>query len=223
MIVTATKEQISNIGSYTACILDDDPVVLSGIYGTEVNLAIWDRRLPADIVAAASKFVERYPGYRLSKVVPSANASESLREEFKGDHQLDVLINDICQLIEMFGLLFDLDFIGVRLSVLDRAMCPRFHVDHVPCRLITTYFGNGTEWLENNPHNRSLLKANVTKQTCQKSVQEQETNSRHIPTGNVALMKGENWEGNENKGLIHRSPEVNPSEQRLILTLDFHK
>jgi hypothetical protein len=34
-------------------------------------------------------------------------------------------------------------------------------------------------------------------------------------------LKGERWEGNENAGLVHRSPVLLSGERRLILTLDF--
>lgn len=42
-----------------------------------------------------------------------------------------------------------------------------------------------------------------------------------MPAYAVGLMKGENWEGNEGYGLVHRSPiptAVQP--HRLLLTLD---
>jgi len=42
-----------------------------------------------------------------------------------------------------------------------------------------------------------------------------------INTGEVALLKGEKWQGNEGNGLIHRSPAVVAGERRLILTLDW--
>ncbi|MNF82154.1 hypothetical protein D3C84_644530 [compost metagenome] len=42
-----------------------------------------------------------------------------------------------------------------------------------------------------------------------------------IDSGEVALLKGEKWHGNEGFGLIHRSPHLDPGERRLILTLDW--
>jgi len=41
-----------------------------------------------------------------------------------------------------------------------------------------------------------------------------------LQRGDVALLKGELWEGNETAGLVHRSPAVSPGESRLLLTLD---
>ena len=57
----------------------------------------------------------------------------------------------------MYCYLFELNEIGLSLRVLDKAMCPRFHVDHVPCRLITTYTGVTTQWLPHTSVDRSKL------------------------------------------------------------------
>jgi G3E family GTPase len=42
-----------------------------------------------------------------------------------------------------------------------------------------------------------------------------------LACGDVALLKGERWEGNANAGLVHRSPAVTAGTRRLLLTLDF--
>ena len=47
----------------------------------------------------------------------------------------------------MFADLTAAERLGVRLARLDEPMCPRFHVDHVGVRLLTTYCGVGAEWL----------------------------------------------------------------------------
>jgi hypothetical protein len=44
---------------------------------------------------------------------------------------------------------------------------------------------------------------------------------QQLNCGDVALIKGTRWEGNENAGLVHRSPELIANEKRLVLTLDF--
>ena len=50
------------------------------------------------------------------------------------------------------------------------------------------------------------------------------TDVNHIQTmstGDVALLKGSNWQNNELSGLVHRSPKQINSEKRLVITLDF--
>jgi hypothetical protein len=91
-------------------------------------------------------------------------------------------------------------------------MCPRFHVDHVPVRLITTYAGIGSQWLrEGVMDRRQLGQADA----------EPGERIEQIHCGEVALLKGTKWHGNEAHGLIHRSPSLKTDERRLILTLDW--
>ena len=68
---------------------------------------------------------------------------------------LPLISRDIKNLVDMYCYLFELNEIGLSLRVLDKAMCPRFHVDHVPCRLITTYTGVTTQWLPHTSVDRS--------------------------------------------------------------------
>ncbi|MFI3185636.1 MAG: DUF1826 domain-containing protein, partial [Methylococcaceae bacterium] len=43
-----------------------------------------------------------------------------------------------------------------------------------------------------------------------------------MPAYAVGLLKGSAWEGNEQYGAVHRSPQVNQAlPRRLLLTLDF--
>ena len=44
---------------------------------------------------------------------------------------------------------------------------------------------------------------------------------RQLETGHVALLKGESWQGNEGKGIVHRSPHSDSNYRRLYLTIDF--
>ncbi|MND87313.1 hypothetical protein D3C80_793080 [compost metagenome] len=90
-------------------------------------------------------------------------------------------------------------------------MCPRFHVDHVPLRLLSTYAGPGSEWLEEGAVDRSQL---AREQPDANAV-------RQLAVGEVALLKGEKWLGNQGAGLVHRSPMLVNGERRLILSLDW--
>ncbi len=93
-------------------------------------------------------------------------------------------------------------------------MCPRFHVDHVPLRLITTYAGAASEWLREDAMSRRRL-GEAAAEPFDAALIEQ------LNAGEVALFKGEKWQGNEGAGIIHRSPLAAPDKKRLILTLDW--
>jgi hypothetical protein len=93
-------------------------------------------------------------------------------------------------------------------------MCPRFHVDHVPLRLITTYAGIGSQWLREGEMSRARL-------GDPKAEPSSIVDNQQLAAGHVALFKGEKWLGNEGRGIIHRSPQPAPGESRLLLTLDW--
>jgi hypothetical protein len=42
-----------------------------------------------------------------------------------------------------------------------------------------------------------------------------------LKAGDVALLKGSGWLGNEDKAIVHRSLVLELNEKRLLLTLDF--
>lgn len=134
----------------------------------------------------------------------------------------DALSEDIALIVDMFCCLFDVKEAGLRLTRLESPMCPKFHFDRVPCRLVTTYTGRATEWLTNDVINRAKLGAGSLGQPDHLSgLYDSERLIRQMQPGDVALLKGSGWEGSENGGLVHRSPHVGQDERRLLLTLDF--
>ena len=101
-------------------------------------------------------------------------------------------------------------------------MCPRFHVDRLPCRLITTYKGKATEWLQHDYVDRSKLgTGNQGKPDDESGLFKSVKDVKRLAKGDVAIMKGENWIDNEGRGLVHRSPYLDNENSRLLVSLDF--
>ena len=198
-----------------------DASVLPQIYGDKVNIAIWQRTHSLSFSRAIENFLAAHPSYALSLMTSPASVHESVSAALPSDSG-GVLADDIAELVDMFCCLFDLKRAGLRLAVLERAMCPRFHVDAVPCRLVTTYCGPTTEWLEHVSVDRAKLgTGNQGPADAESGLFRHQDDVQHLDAGDVALLKGEAWAGNEGAGLVHRSPGVRPGQRRLLLTLDF--
>ncbi|MFJ2429148.1 DUF1826 domain-containing protein [Pseudomonas sp. NPDC087804] len=193
------------------------PETLTKILQDDTNLAVWQRQLPLHISDFAQLLLSLNEplAESLCLELPKEDAEPDLTGLASGFRDLEGyegFIADLKWLVSAFACLLGAKRIGLRLRVLDKAMCPRFHVDHVPVRLITTYAGVGSQWLKEGTMDRQQLgQANAEPQA-----QIQQLNS-----GDVALLKGEKWHGNEGFGLIHRSPQPAAGERRLILTLDW--
>ncbi len=127
---------------------------------------------------------------------------------------------DIAYLCGLYRDLFDLERIGLRLCTLDHAMCPKFHFDAVACRLVCTYGGTGTQWLEDAYVDRRKLGTGCNGLKDEESGLIIEPDAVHtMPAYAIGLLKGSRWEGNELHGAVHRSPQI--TSPRLLLTLDF--
>ncbi|AWF81213.1 DUF1826 domain-containing protein [Microbulbifer sp. A4B17] len=191
----------------------DTGEVLADIFQTDINMAIWQRELPSDIASDCQSLFNNgvHPNRRI--LLPTTKI-DSLAEVLPELKPYPHLCADIQLLADMFSYLFELNGVGIRLTTLNGAMCPKFHVDRVPCRLITTYLGTGTEWLTPDSIDPNTLDLKANQEFPSTSI-------NHLACGSVALLKGELWEGNEGFGLIHRSPSVEPGQLRLLLTFDF--
>ncbi|MFI3136436.1 MAG: DUF1826 domain-containing protein [Methylococcaceae bacterium] len=130
---------------------------------------------------------------------------------------------DIATLSALYADLFGLQGIGLRLRTLDKPMCPKFHVDSVTCRLVCTYGGIGTEWLADNDVNRTKLgMGSGGLSDAESGFLLREDAIQTMSAYAIGLLKGSAWEGNEQHGAVHRSPQVtSQSPRRLLLTLDF--
>lgn len=196
--------------------------VLTDIYQQNTNIAIWQRSVPATLIEAGESILATNSGLELSLIVTPEEANAAVTKALGAMPMATVLSEDIAQLVDMFCCLFDLRRAGLRLTALDRAMCPRFHVDKVPCRLITTYQGVATEWLPHHAADRSKLGlGNQGKPDEESGLFKSASDIQQLCRGDVALLKGESWQGNQGAGLIHRSPQLPDQTRRLLLTLDF--
>lgn len=179
--------------------------------------------------------VERAPNHVINSYLDAVahHLGNGFRIELKAGHSLpshalpehagrDAFAEDMAYIAEAYSDLMGCPAVGLRLEVVNRAMCPRFHVDHTGIRLLCTYRGAGTEWLDDACADRSKLghfsnglsdeDSGIV--TCPAGI-------RSIAPYAIALLKGSAWQGNTGGGIIHRSPAVDAaSAPRVLLALD---
>ncbi|WP_156905227.1 DUF1826 domain-containing protein [Neptunomonas japonica] len=163
-----------------------------------------------------------YPSFNLRSVISYKTPMQSIKSslpDLAGQHSF---IEDLILLLEMYSCLFDLDEVGLRSQVLDRAMFPRFHTDKLGCHLVTTYHGQGTEWLQNCDTERSKLGAGNKGLSDKKSgLFTHAASIQQVSEGDIVLLKGDDWFANDGLGAVHRSPAVVPSEKHVVITMYF--
>ncbi|WP_456295422.1 DUF1826 domain-containing protein [Vibrio sp. AK197] len=190
------------------------PNVLANIYQS-TNIAIWPRKLPLAFISNLEQLLASEANLSIVERVSPHSAADQLKSKLSDFACAEELSEDIALLVDMFCCLFGRQEAGLRLTTLSKPMCPNFHVDHIPVRLVTTYLGTATQWLEDDNVKRERLgTGNPSDEVFAY------TDIQQMQPGDVALLKGSGWEGNEHHGLVHRSPQNRQGERRLLLTLD---
>ena len=223
MIKSSTiKEPLISNGDFSRYIECRKPEVLKDIYLENINMVTWQRTLSSSMKEASETILKTNPTLKLSKIVMPQETYSTVNDLLGSSEVSSMLSKDIAELVDMFCYLFGLNRVGLRLTALDGAMCPKFHVDRIPCRLITTYHGIATEWLPHAKADRTKLgHGSQGKPDNQSGLFKTSKAIQKLNQGEVALLKGEGWSGNQGAGLIHRSPQLREEKSRLLLTLDF--
>lgn len=181
---------------------------LSRILEPLVNLVRLHRAVPHGIQSYLNALDEA--GIRLncvrSVVLPGDPLPEDALPDLPGR---DALQSEIQRLSELLADLTGCPKTGIRIEMPDQPMCPRMHVDHVTLRLITTWRGPGTEWLDEAGTDRRLLGSD--------HVIRERAAVHRANTGDILILKGERWPGNSGLGAVHRSPPAEGTQQRRVL------
>jgi hypothetical protein len=191
---------------------------LACIYDEDINLCVLPRSPSAALLRFGQACLQR--PINISRVVPVRVPDlAALFSELAHLEGFEDFVADVSRLATLYAMLLEPDALGLRLHRLEQPMCPRLHVDRVGIRLLCTYAGPGTQWLDDPAADRSLLGPGAAGRSDEDSgLIRAADRVREIPTLAVALLKGEAFPGSEGAGAIHRSPST--QTPRLLLSLD---
>ncbi len=182
--------------------------VLTHIYDTQTELAVWQRDSDPELERYALSVVNSERPFRgINASLHIDEIASYINEKLPQGQGRQAMINDLLLLCDMFSCLFELDYIGMRLVKLEQTMCPKLHCDKVPCRLLLSYLGAATQY-------SVLPQSKLAEQSTQPPLDS-------IPLHAVALLKGQAWDETNQHGLLHRSPVSEEVYPRLMLSLDF--
>lgn len=120
----------------------------------------------------------------------------------------DLLIGDVHDLVSAFAGITRSDLVDVRLERVGNNACWKFHRDCVEARLLTTYRGPATEWVQPRDAARALREQTRFKGPLER-----------LRVHDVAMFKGSC--AGPGSGIVHRSPPIAGTGQtRLLLCLN---
>lgn len=186
------------------------------IFDPDVQVCSWQRE-PDPAIATYLSGLQQFADLQVIETVSADNQPKLERlpneanPESGRESGRQALVEDISLLQEVLCELLGCDAVGLRLARVGHAMCPGWHIDRVGIRVVCTYQGPGTQWLDDQDVDRHKLKSD----------QIRIASFAQASPGEIVLLKGALWQGNETFGAVHRSPELTTTmERRTLVTLD---
>jgi hypothetical protein len=187
---------------------------LESIRQHHINLTIWQRPVDPTMLPIIH-WLAKEP-FELEYKTDVEDVSRSLHKHITAPLEFEQsryrLIADIQRLVVMFSQYAATPTLRLIVESVHDVPCPKFHQDNVPLRLICTYAGAGTEWLENS-------NVNTHADCCGGSLVRDKSRIGQLKPFEVALMKGKLWPKNE-MGIYHRSPKPEADKPRLVVKMD---
>jgi hypothetical protein len=191
-------------------VIGNCPTKLNQIHTSEINIAIYNRDitlLATEINALLKQNVE----------IRATGDTNTIKEELDILNVYPLVQNDILYLIDLFKEITNADNFRILLSTVNTNMCRKFHTDMNDLRLLCTYSGPGTLWLNDDNVNREALDSHYDNE-C---IVLDESKIRQAATGAVVILKGAIYPGEATNAIVHRSPSIEESgERRLLLRID---
>lgn len=189
------------------------PEALAAFRGDpEIELAVWTRKLPLCLESWLMKLPpEQFPDGRV--LVEPRQARAAIADVFEGSRTSagfasELLMEDIASLVEQFAVALDEDLVDIRLEAIAHDACWKFHRDRVPGRLVTTYRGATTQWIEDRDAEEALR----LQRDFQGPIHQLEKHAVGLFRGSCASPA---------RGVVHRSPPIaGAGEVRLFLCLN---
>ncbi len=132
-------------------------------------------------------------------MVPVSRSVAMIRDSLlRMQMNYEPLIADVDSLVQLFASLFNLSRVELRVEVTDRQSCPKFHCDNVYVRLLTTYYGPTTEYID--VRSPELI--------------------QQAPLNAFVFLKGHKHPTYRDR-MLHRSPQVQSGTKRFCVILNF--
>lgn len=193
---------------------------LCAIYQEDVNLVVLSRTLAPSVQSVVRELAAGPDFTATLRVYAPQPDLSSL--PFADHERAAPLLADMTCWLQAFCELFDAEQVGLRICHSRSVMCPRFHIDRVPVRLVCAYSGPSMQWLAEPDVDRSRLGHRAGGLSDEESGLIRRSDAiQQIPPQAIALCRGDSWPGRAGRALVHRSPaNLGDGSARMVMTLD---
>jgi len=193
---------------------------LAEIQHPQKNLVILERSITADLQNFLFLLQKEAQVPTIQETLPLHRIKSTFKQHLQKFYHLNVhgyqaLIEDVYQLAWQFSQLVQQRAIKVYFAKIEDSMCRLFHTDANELRLLCTYWGKGTQWIDNQNIRPITPGANSNADRVKDL-----SKVFSVKSYDVAILKGALHDHIATNALVHRSPPLENNECRLLLRLD---
>ena len=200
---------------------DNSAHVLSNIYHQDVALTCFSNKASWATSQAAKLFSRENIGTLIHYQGPiDQSLMVKIAEKFDGKTHASLLLGHIELMLDMFSTLFEPEEIGIRILACNEARSPDFHRPKNIVRMVSTLGGTGEQWV--SPEHIKFMP--LKPRQLSPAIQQPDQKYIHeLQNGDIALMKGTQWQEHEDSAITCASPLFLSQENKLCIYIDLIK
>ena len=200
-----------------ALVSDHAAVLDELLSSSSSNLAVWRRSLPDGLSQTLETWVRSGAQPTDRRFSLATSSLEPWLEGLPPGEARRWLEQDILQLLRNFCAALGETELRLVLGPVLNDRCRKFHVDYLRMRMLCTYVGPGTEWVDEPWVRRDVLRTDEDGSATNQQIVPDLDKVQRAGTGDVLWIRGREdrlgWRGG-----VHRSPPVAGTGQvRLVL------
>lgn len=195
---------------------------LARILRPELNVCVWRRTLPRRLGPWLNLLGRTLVHAVTARISPDLASTQRLFTGLPERAEMHAWAADVATLASLFCKLLGTKSLRASVATVDTNKCRKFHTDYKSLRLVCTYAGPGTEWVDDRHADRSAMRhEDACIDTANTRIVRRGSSIERAKPGDVVLLKGELFAGNAGRAAVHRSPPIESTgDRRIVLTFD---
>jgi len=216
-------------------LITDYIVDLKKIHEKDCNAVVLQRNFPS--LKSIEIDLNRLPDefwLKNQSIYFTTNSANDVYKTLSKAYQTDMLqrtqaelLTDITDIFAHFKDLFKCEQINFRAEKVIANSCKLFHTDSIHARAFVTYYGHGTEFINEaniNPLGKYPWDGKCSHEEKNNQLLLDRRKIIRVFPGDLILMKGNKWKDKSNvfSPIYHKSPEISDDNPcRFIVSMDF--
>lgn len=198
--------------------------VVAAVTDTAITSRRWHRPTLGQRASDLARWADGFPSCGRFVIARRRALSNSMDELMAGICSQETarwLALDIRKLAGLYLALSAAKACRIKLDLITRQACRRFHYDYLTLRMLCTYSGEGTLWVAREDVHVPALDDTAGDIDAQNArIVPDRARVRACEAGDVLWLKGALHPDTGGIGAVHRSPFASPEKPRLVLTID---